>query len=55
MAAAGRGNINVVRFLIEKNCDYKAKDEDGWSAIKYAQEAGDGIKQEVVDYLKSIN
>ena len=31
------------------------KDEDGWSAIKYAQEAGDGIKQEVVDYLKSIN
>ncbi len=55
MAAALRGNINVVRFLIEKNCDYKAKDEDGWSAIKYAQEAGDGIKQEVVDYLKSIN
>ena len=53
MWVAGNGNIEGVRYLVEKGADINIKDEDGQTALGYAIKARDNTV--IVEYLKKID
>jgi ankyrin repeat protein len=50
MAAARRGNLKVVKFLIDKGADINAKDEDGETPLSLASAIS---HPEIIQYLKA--
>ncbi len=40
MCAARHGSTNIVKYLIEKNCDVNMKTSADWTALMFASEAG---------------
>lgn len=53
MIAAGMGNLDVVKYFVNLGCDYKAQDEDGWDAMRFAKEAEDGPYEEIINFLSN--
>ena len=51
MFAAHEGNIDTVMVLIEAGADVKTKNEDGWTARKFAESKGN---TEIVTILKRV-
>ncbi|VDI25091.1 Hypothetical predicted protein [Mytilus galloprovincialis] len=41
MAACGKGNLSIVRFLIKNGADINSRDKDGYTAINWAHVGGD--------------
>ncbi len=48
MWLAQNGNIEGVKYLVEKGSDINIKDEDGQTALNYAEK---GRNTEIVNYL----
>lgn len=51
MAAAGGGDLDLVKYLVKKGSSLSLTDASGRTALKRAQMTG---QQAVVDYLKSM-
>jgi ankyrin repeat protein len=49
MIAARYNNVEIIKLLLEKGADWKAKDEKGFNAVKYAELSN---AKEALDYLK---
>ena len=58
MGAAGGRNVAVVKYLIEKGADVKARDRDGYTALTYAQNTHATFyaaeRDEIIQVLKRV-
>ncbi len=56
MAAAGDGPSSVVKYLLEKGADANARDQDGNTALRYAQERRELVepeqREEIIQILR---
>lgn len=50
MIAARYNNVEIIKLLLEKGADVKAKDEKGITALKYAEASN---SKEVIELLKT--
>lgn len=51
MHAAYKGNVAIVKLLLENNADPNIKDKDNWTAFRYAEEFD---KTDVAELLKDV-
>jgi ankyrin repeat protein len=52
MVAAFHGHIDIVKLLVQANCDISIKDSDGYTALMNAQHRK---HREIVEYLTEID
>lgn len=52
MVAALKGNIDIVKILIQNGAEIKAKTSDGATALNIAKQAGNN---EIVSFLRNVN
>ena len=50
MWASKYGKIDMIKFVLKRGVDVNVKDEDGYTALMYAEENGD---KDIIDLLKS--